>query len=190
LTLNDISPLESRPAWQELVTDPVTDPSPSSDSQTGEFAGFSRRRAHSSPFTCGAGMRLGEVLNLQCQDIDWPEGLLTIRKTKFGKSRLIPLHASTFNILAAFAKRRDRFFAEPPSRPMSHFFVTKFGTRLQDMHVYRVFWPQSRQIGIREPGANRGPRLHDFRHYPGFRTIAGSRWPSSAFKDSGKKDSA
>jgi integrase/recombinase XerD len=120
------------------------------------------------------GMRLGEVLNLQCQDIDWAEGLLTIRKTKFGKSRLVPLHASTVNVLAAFAKRRDRFFAERPSQPTSHFFVTKFGTRLQGMHVYRVFWPLSRQIGIRGPGANRGPRLHDFRHRFAIETLL--RW--------------
>ena len=46
----------------------------------------------------------------------------------------------------------------------SHFFVTKFGTRLRDAYVYRVFWALSRQIGIRSPGTNRGPRLHDFRH--------------------------
>jgi integrase/recombinase XerD len=112
------------------------------------------------------GLRLGEALNLQCRDIDWAEGVLTIRRTKFGKSRLVPLHASTVKVLAAFAKRRDRFFAERSARTVSHFFVTKFGTPLPDACVYRVFWALSRQIGIRAPGSNRGPRLHDFRHYP------------------------
>jgi len=58
------------------------------------------------------GTRLGEALNLQCQDIDWAEGLLTLRRTKFGKSRLVPLDASTVKVLAEFAKRRDRFIAE------------------------------------------------------------------------------
>jgi integrase len=110
------------------------------------------------------GLRLGEALNLQCEDIDWAEGLLTLRRTKFGKSRLVPLHASTVKVLAAFAKRRDRFIAECSSRTSSHFFITKFGTRLRDVYVYRVFWALSRQIGIRSSGANRGPRLHDFRH--------------------------
>ena len=109
------------------------------------------------------GMRLGEALNLQCQDIDWAEGLLTLRRTKFGKSRLVPLDVSTVKVLAAFAKRRDRFIAECSGRTSSHFFVTKFGTRLRDAYVYRVFWALSRQIGIRSPGTNRGPRLHDFR---------------------------
>jgi integrase len=120
------------------------------------------------------GLRLGEVLNLQCQDIDWAEGLLTIRRTKFGKSRLVPLHASTVKVLAAFAKRRDRFIKECSDRTTSHFFVTKFGTRLRDAYVYRVFWALSRQIGIRSPGANRGPRLHDFRHRFAIETLL--RW--------------
>ena len=67
------------------------------------------------------GLRLGEALNLQCQDIDWAEGLLTLRGTEFGKSRLVPLDASTVKVLAAFAKRLDRFFAKCPSRTASHF---------------------------------------------------------------------
>jgi integrase/recombinase XerD len=110
------------------------------------------------------GLRLGEALSLQCPDIDWAEGLLTIRRTKFGKSRLVPLHASTVEVLAAFAKRRDRFLGECPGRTASHFFVNKFGTPLRDGSVYRVFWALSRQIGLRGPAAPRGPRLHDFRH--------------------------
>src|SRR5580693_8470748 len=74
------------------------------------------------------GMRLGEALNLQCQDIDWAEGLLTLRRTKFGKSRLVPLDASTVKVLAAFAKRRDRFIAECSGRTSSHFFVASADT--------------------------------------------------------------
>jgi len=65
------------------------------------------------------GLRLSEALNLQCQDIDWAEGLLTIRKTKFGKSRLIPLHASSVKVLAAYAKRRARFLAQGGMVPSS-----------------------------------------------------------------------
>jgi integrase/recombinase XerD len=120
------------------------------------------------------GLRLGEALSLQCEDIDWADGVLTIRRTKFGKSRLVPLHASTVKVLAAFAKGRDRFFAECPARKVSHFFVTKLGTPLRDAYVYRVFWALSRQIGIRAPEANRGPRLHDFRHRFAIETLL--RW--------------
>ena len=55
------------------------------------------------PHTCSclfgllavSGLRLGEAINLQPQDVDWSEGVLTIRGAKFGKSRLVPLHPST-----------------------------------------------------------------------------------------------
>jgi integrase len=73
-----------------------------------------------------AGLRLSEALNLRAEDLDWSEGILTIRDTKFGKSRLVPLHASTCKVLSAYAKRRDRRFG---ARPVAHFFVNKNGNR-------------------------------------------------------------
>jgi integrase/recombinase XerD len=68
------------------------------------------------------------------------------------------------------------------------FFVTKFGTRLRDTYVYRVFWALSRQIGIRGPAANRDPRLHDFRHRFAIETLlrwyraGGARHPNSPLR--------
>jgi integrase len=56
-----------------------------------------------------SGMRLGEALNLQPQDANWSESLLTIRDAKFGKSRVVPLHSSTLEVLFAYAERRDKF---------------------------------------------------------------------------------
>ena len=56
------------------------------------------------------GLRLGEALNLRPGDMDWSEGILTIRGAKFGKFRLVPLHASTCKVLADYAKRRDERF--------------------------------------------------------------------------------
>jgi integrase/recombinase XerD len=110
------------------------------------------------------GMRLSEALNLACEDIDWKEGLLTIRRTKFGKSRLVPLHASTVKVLAEYAKHRARFFTQGRRRMIPQFFVTKFGTPLRERSVYWVFWALSRQIGLRDGAAGHRPRLHDFRH--------------------------
>jgi integrase/recombinase XerD len=117
------------------------------------------------------GMRLGEVINLQLQDVDWAEGLLTIRHTKFGKTRLIPLHPSTQKILAEYAKHRDRFFA---GRPVQHFFVSSRGNHLDKGDIHRTFYVLSRQIGLRAPSASRGPRLHDFRHRFAVQTLL--RW--------------
>jgi integrase/recombinase XerD len=107
------------------------------------------------------GLRLGEALNLCTNDLDWSEGMLTIRGSKFGKSRLVPLHASTCKVLADYAKLRDGVF---DGRAESHFFVNKNGNRLDKGEVHRTFYALSRQIGLRAVDASRGPRLHDFRH--------------------------
>jgi integrase len=107
------------------------------------------------------GLRLGEALNLRTEDLDWSEGMLTIRGAKFGKSRLVPLHASTCKVLADYAKRRDHVFS---GRKDGHFLVNKNGNRLDKGEVHRTFYALSRQIGLRAVDASRGPRLHDFRH--------------------------
>src|SRR6516225_155182 len=106
------------------------------------------------------GLRLGEALNLRTEDMDWSEGILTIRRAKFGKSRLVPLHTSTCKILADYAKRRDERFG---ARAEGYLLVNKNGNRLDKGEVHRVFYNLSRQIGLRAVDASRGPRLHDFR---------------------------
>jgi integrase/recombinase XerD len=70
------------------------------------------------------GLRLGEALNLRPGDMDWSEGILTIRGAKFGKSRLVPLHTSTCKVLADYAKRRDKGFGV---RAEGHFLVNLSG---------------------------------------------------------------
>ena len=117
------------------------------------------------------GMRLGEALNLRAADMDWSEGILTIRGTKFGKSRLVPLHASTCKVLAKYSKRRDRRFGRLPNAPL---LVNKNGNRLDKGEVHRTFYKLSREIGLRDVGASRGPRLHDFRHRFAVQTLL--RW--------------
>ena len=107
------------------------------------------------------GLRLGEALNLRTGDMDWSEGILTIRGAKFGKSRLVPLHTSTCKVLADYSKRRDDRFGV---RAEGHFLVNLNGNRLDKGEVHRAFYLLSRQIGLRAVDASRGPRLHDFRH--------------------------
>lgn len=108
-----------------------------------------------------AGLRISEALNLRCTDVDWSEGVLSIHHTKFGKSRLIPLHASTLKVLSDYQLHRDRLFVD---RKSPYFFCSRFDHRLDEGQVRRVFYRLSRQIGIRNASASRGPRLHDFRH--------------------------
>lgn len=107
------------------------------------------------------GLRISEALNLQTRDIDWSEGVLTIRDTKFGKTRLVPLHSSTLKVLADYASRRDRLFR---GRNIAYFFPSSSGLRLHESQVRLTFSTLSRQVGIRGASASRGPRLHDFRH--------------------------
>jgi len=108
-----------------------------------------------------SGLRVGEAINLQPQDVDWSEGVLTIRGAKFGKTRAVPLHQSTLAVLSDYAKRRDEWFAQ---WPVSYFFVTSHGTKLHKTTLSNIFRELSRQIGIRKTGVRHGPRLHDFRH--------------------------
>jgi integrase len=116
------------------------------------------------------GMRLSEAIGLQREDADLTEGVLTVRQTKFGKSRLIPLHPSTSSALRSYAERRD---AHLGSRCGPHFFVAERGGRLLHQYVHRVFWRLSRETGLRRPGDHSGPRVHDLRHRFAIRTLLG-----------------
>ena len=107
------------------------------------------------------GLRIGEALNLKVPEVDLNEGILTIIGTKFGKSRLVPIHETTRHVLADYLTRREQLLA---GRFAAHFFITGTGHRLDGGDVRRTFYVLSRQIGIRSPSASSGPRLHDFRH--------------------------
>lgn len=108
-----------------------------------------------------AGLRHSEALDLHRDDVDLGQGILTIRETKFGKSRLVPLHATTVAVLSDYAARRDAHLGAPRS---PYFFVAEQGGRLLHQYVHRVFWKLSRQIGLRQKGQRNGPRIHDLRH--------------------------
>lgn len=111
------------------------------------------------------GMRLGEALSLKPDDIDWAQGVVTIGRAKYQKTRLIPLHASTVRQLRLYGGRRDRFFAERPwLHPAHRFFVSSYGGPLTSNEVGHDFRRLTRRIGLRDPNAHRGPRIHDLRH--------------------------
>jgi len=118
-----------------------------------------------------SGLRLGEAINLQPQDLNLADGVLTIRDAKFGKTRLVPLHSSTLAVLSHYANLRDNIFA---GRTLPSFFVTIRGTKLDKTNLSRIFRELSRQTGIRKPGVRNGPRLHDFRHRFAIETLL--RW--------------
>ena len=109
-----------------------------------------------------SGMRLGEARNLEIQDVDLKAGILTIRGAKLGKSRFVPLHASTCKVLADYIARREHHWAG--RQVSSYLFVSSWGNRLDSGQIHRAFYALSRQIGLRGVSDSHGPRLHDMRH--------------------------
>jgi len=119
-----------------------------------------------------AGLRIGEAIRLTLEDVNLQEGVLTVRGTKFGKSRLVPIHPSTQQVLAQYQARRERFLAGRSAS--SSFFITSRGNRLDIGDIHRTFYKLSRRIGLRAATASHGPRLHDFRHRFAVQTLL--RW--------------
>ncbi len=107
------------------------------------------------------GLRLSEAIGLDRHDVDLEQGLLTVRLTKFSKSRLVSLHPSTVKRLKSYVRRRDHLYPQPLT---SRFFLSNQGTPLTDWMVRHTFVKLSRQIGLRKTSDRFGPRLHDLRH--------------------------
>jgi integrase/recombinase XerD len=115
------------------------------------------------------GLRVGEAIRLDRHDIDWDEGVLLVRRSKFGKSRVVPLRSSTLEALHEYARRRDRLCPRPASES---FFVSLRGTRV----IYACVWPTHRMLCERAgvgAGAAHPPRVHDHRHSFAVRTLVG-----------------
>lgn len=107
------------------------------------------------------GMRVGEAIRLDRADLDGEDGVLTIRDTKFGKSREIPLHPSTVEALAAYSGLRDRLCPRPTTPSL---FISTAGTRLIYKNVHHKWLDLVSRAGL-EPRSRRcRPRPHDLRH--------------------------
>jgi integrase len=119
-----------------------------------------------------SGLRIGEARSLELRDVDLEAGVLTIRGAKFGKTRLVPLHASTCRVVADYIARRRRHWAGRTVAP--YLFVSSWGNRLDGGEIHRTFYALSRQIGLRAAADSHGPRLHDLRHRFATNTLV--RW--------------
>jgi integrase len=104
------------------------------------------------------GMRISEALSLRIEDVK-NDGLL-IRSTKFGKSRLLPLHQTTKEHIDSYLKRR---LCEAGSCPF--LFVSVKGIKLHGNTIRGVFRRLVYRLGIAQPENKLRPRLHDLRFY-------------------------
>ena len=106
------------------------------------------------------GMRGGEALRLDRRDIDWTDGVLSIRMSKFGKSRQVPVLPSTLAALDSYAGVRDRLCSCPVT---PSFFVSVRGTRMIYPVIQQVFRRLCDATGVGAGSVIR-PRIHDLRH--------------------------
>jgi integrase len=111
------------------------------------------------------GLRISEALGLLDVEVDLRAGVLTIRQSKFGKSRLVPLHPSAVEALARYRTLRTRYV---PSTPELPFFVSSrgrlLGEHIGDRQVHRIFEDLRRQLCWVDRGSHGTPRIHDLRH--------------------------
>jgi integrase len=107
------------------------------------------------------GMRVGEAIGLDRDDLDAINGLLTIRNAKFGKSRELPLHPSTVTALDNYLRRDDR---PTNSSNTPALLVTTVGTSFHYVGVQPIFRQIADHAGLKPRAASCRPRLHDLRH--------------------------
>jgi integrase/recombinase XerD len=115
------------------------------------------------------GMRVGEAIGFERRDVDWAEGLIIVRDSKFGKSRIVALQASTVDALGVYAQQRDRALPHPKS---SKFFLSTAGTAVLPSDFGKAFRALLAVTGI-GAGAPRPPRVHDVRHSFAVNTLTG-----------------
>lgn len=111
------------------------------------------------------GLRPSEAMSLNDKDVDLNDGILSIRDSKFGKSRFVPVHESTRLALKRYVDQRNRICCQ---RQDDAFLVNEHGRRLNASSTRRMFIRLSQATGLRPTRSDgrygRGPRLQDFRH--------------------------
>jgi integrase len=116
------------------------------------------------------GLRIGEAARLDHGDVDLGSGVLTIRDSKFAKSRAVPVHLTTAEALRRYAIARDRL---RPTRTCAAFFVSTRGTRLDPANTCHTFAGLLELAGITAHPGSRRPRVHDLRHTFTVNTLLG-----------------
>ena len=108
------------------------------------------------------GLRIGEALALTNADVDLAEAILTVRETKFYKSRLVPIGTDLADVLTRY---RDQQPKKPTRRPDAPFLADHHGDRILRQTAELIFKRVRDQAGLERPTCRTfRPRLHDFRH--------------------------
>lgn len=114
------------------------------------------------------GLRVSEALKLQVADVDVPGAALTVRETKFNKSRCLALHASVVQALSEYLCARQRFVGYGGDTSV---FISPAGHALSRSGVHHVFARLRDQLGWCARGGHAHPRIHDLRHTMAVRRV-------------------
>lgn len=114
------------------------------------------------------GMRVGEALRLDCDDVDWDQGVIKVRDTKFGKGRDVVVSASTKDALATYRSVRDS-----QRTSTSRLLVSLAGTPIFYNNFLVTFHHAVTVAGVGADAPTR-PHVHDLRHSFAVRTL--QRW--------------
>lgn len=116
------------------------------------------------------GLRVGEAIRLDRDDVDLQGGALVVWRSKFQKSREVPLHPSTVEALCVYTQQRDAVRRRPKQ---SSFFVSTVGTRLCETAIHRTFVQLIGCVGLKPKSASCRPRIHGLRHSFAVATLVG-----------------
>jgi len=106
------------------------------------------------------GLRMSEAAHLRISDVDLEQGILTIRNSKMGKSRYVPMSMELTVVLEEYAKT----ISPEKSKQTDYFFDAPDGGFYDGRAIYAAFRQVLRDAGISHGGKGKGPRLHDLRH--------------------------
>lgn len=106
------------------------------------------------------GLRRGEALALDREDLDQERSLLVVREAK-GGGRKVPLHETTVQALQGYFDRVDLHFPLPVAPSV---FVSTRGTRLNKNSLNATFPGLIDKAGLTGRGERARPRIHDLRH--------------------------
>ena len=110
----------------------------------------------------GAALRISEALSLTLADVDLPAGILTIRESKFYKTRLVPMSPDLSSALETYVARRAKEYSTKPDAAL---FLTLNGSPLERHTAENVFRRLRVRAGVLQSAGGRyQPRLHDLRH--------------------------
>lgn len=107
------------------------------------------------------GLRITEACRLSVGDVDLDQGLILIRRSKFYKSRLLPVGPRYQDYLARFLRLRD---AAPSPHGDAPLFLSRQGQRIRRNSIGNILREMIREMGLRPEPGQRGASLHSFRH--------------------------